>query len=245
MAKKGFDLTLSTHHLRREMMVRYGYYPISLANIQAMMKITQQAFTKDFIAMLPSTDPKSIYAEHMLDKEVLGLTPLDQNRLEFMKTTLPAYVLQHLSGKMEMAHSIEGRLPFFDLPVMDYALPLPNYYHLFGMTEKNLLKIAFKNILPRYILQRTKYGYAAPVLNPFLVKKRPEFFDYFLSKKVVQENNIFCFNDIAQTLKDLKSRTFEGQAEILSERKIMFVLSTHLLYDMFIKKRFQPLPTYQ
>jgi asparagine synthetase B (glutamine-hydrolysing) len=182
----------------------------------------------------------------MSRSEVLGLTPIDQNRLEFMKTTLPTYLLQYLGGKMEMAHSLEGRLPFLDRYVVDYALSLPNHHHLFGMVDKNLLRLAFKDMLPPEILRRPKHGYTAPVLRPFWAKKRPEFLTFFEQAFHSGDQHIllrvYTKHCIIQRL---KHNHFRGQAEILAERAIMFVLSTSLLYDMFIARKPYQLPTYQ
>jgi asparagine synthase (glutamine-hydrolysing) len=244
--KKGFDLVLSNHTDRKTMTQAYGYYPISVGNIQEMEHMAQGIFSEDFLAsMPPRPNARAVYSENMSRSEVLGLTPIDQNRLEFMKTTLPSYLLQYLGGKMEMAHSLEGRLPFLDRYVVDYALSLPNHYHLFGMIDKNLLRLAFKDILPPEIFRRPKHGYAAPVLRPFWANKHPEFFDFFLSKHSIQEHNIFSFQAVRGIIQRLKHNHFKGQAEILAERAVMFVLSTSLLYDMFIARKPCQLPTYQ
>ena len=58
-----------------------------------------------FGVMLASLD-----VEHQL----AGRHPVNQSLYIWGKTMLPNYILSNLGDRMEMAHSIEGRLPFLD-----------------------------------------------------------------------------------------------------------------------------------
>jgi asparagine synthase (glutamine-hydrolysing) len=58
---------------------------------------------------------------------------------------------------MTMAHSIEGRVPFFDIDLINVASRIPLEYK-FGsdQTEKWILRNGFKEILPECVVSRRK-----------------------------------------------------------------------------------------
>ncbi|MGI2298310.1 asparagine synthase (glutamine-hydrolyzing) [Candidatus Cardinium hertigii] len=244
--QKGYDLTISNQDGRDKLISQYGYYPISIGNIQEMENITKDIFSDDFIMAIHDKEPAIVYSENIPRNEILGISLIKKNQLEFLKTTFPLYVLQCLGGKVEMAHSLESRLPFLDLNLINYILTLPDHYHLFGMREKNLLKLAFQSMIPPLVYKRTKRGYTAPILSGFLNNpKRPLFFDHFIwSEATVKSYNLFSYKGIQRTLKYIENNNMDIQMRILLERKIMLVLCTHLLYDMFITNRPIKAPNY-
>lgn len=65
--------------------------------------------------------------------------------------------LQRLD-RMTMAHSIEGRVPFLDIKMIELAQTIPNSLKLVGSppVEKWILRKAFENILPDEIVWREK-----------------------------------------------------------------------------------------
>lgn len=66
-----------------------------------------------------------------------------------------------------MAYSVEGRSPFLDQELMEFAASLPAKLKLRGMTGKRLLKSAMRDILPGEILARSKMGFGVPLLHWF------------------------------------------------------------------------------
>ena len=58
------------------------------------------------------------------------------------KTVLPHYILSNLGDRMEMSHSVEGRVPFMDHNVAEYLQRVPVSLKIRGMTEKYILREA-------------------------------------------------------------------------------------------------------
>jgi asparagine synthase (glutamine-hydrolysing) len=88
----------------------------------------------------------------------------------FLDRTLYADSTNYLPGdllvkadRMTMAHSLEGRSPFLDHELVNWAARLPESLKLRGKTHKYLLKKAFADDLPDSILHRSKQGFGIPV----------------------------------------------------------------------------------
>ena len=89
------------------------------------------------------------------------------NRLDH---TLFADVKSYLAGdllvkadRMTMAASLEGRSPFLDHVLVEWAARLPVKYKLRGRQGKVLLRKAFSDLLPSEVLGHAKQGFGIPV----------------------------------------------------------------------------------
>lgn len=76
------------------------------------------------------------------------------------------YLLDDLNVKMDrasMAASLEGRAPFLDTKLMEYASTLPGHLKLRGSTTKWILKRSMRDLIPDEILTRKKMGFGVPL----------------------------------------------------------------------------------
>jgi asparagine synthase (glutamine-hydrolysing) len=78
------------------------------------------------------------------------------------KIALPNYILSVLGDRMEMAHSIEGRVPFLDHLVVEMARKIPTSVKIKGMTEKYPLREAVKPYITDEVYQRQKHPFLSP-----------------------------------------------------------------------------------
>ena len=97
-----------------------------------------------------------------------GRPVLNKSLYLYGKTALPGYVLTVLGDRMEMAHSIEGRLPFLDSRVVEFAQGLPVSQKIRGTAEKFVLRKAMRGVLPPAQCARRKQAFQAPpaLLHP-------------------------------------------------------------------------------
>lgn len=65
--------------------------------------------------------------------------------------------------KMSMANSLEMRVPFLDLELVQFLESLPSHLKLKGRTHKYIHKQALKKYLPHQIINRKKRGFATPI----------------------------------------------------------------------------------
>ena len=79
---------------------------------------------------------------------------------------LVTYSLPHLlkfEDRNSMAHSIEARVPFTDVRLVDYVSAIPVAYRIHQGWTKWLLRRAVRDLLPPEIVwRRDKLGFAAP-----------------------------------------------------------------------------------
>ena len=83
----------------------------------------------------------------------------------WQKTMLINFILTVLADRMEMAHSIEGRVPFLDHHVAEYAAGLPVSYKIRETTEKYVLREATRDVITPELYARQKHPFIAPPLQ--------------------------------------------------------------------------------
>ena len=73
-----------------------------------------------------------------------------------------------LGDRMEMAHSIEGRVPFLDHHVVEVIRSQPVSQKIRGMTEKYVLREAARDVISDTVYRRQKHPFLSPpaTLNP-------------------------------------------------------------------------------
>ena len=98
----------------------------------------------------------------------------DAQARSLLDCTLHADHVTYLSGDLQpktdrvtMAHSLEARSPFFDVPWLEWTARLPKRYKVRGLKTKWLLASAFADKVPPEISRRGKQGFSVPV-GPWL-----------------------------------------------------------------------------
>ena len=117
-------------------------------------------------------DPLHAY-EQTLPPEIGSWSGLGRDQYVEAKSLLAGYLLSSQGDRVAMANSIEGRFPFLDHRVIEFANRLPPSFKLRGMTEKYILRRALADLLPDEIVRRTKQPYRAPDSQSFFFAGQP------------------------------------------------------------------------
>jgi asparagine synthase (glutamine-hydrolysing) len=88
-----------------------------------------------------------------------------------VNTYLPADLLVKMDIAT-MAYSVEGRSPFLDHRLMEFAAALPPELKMRGTRGKVILKSALAGVLPADILERPKMGFGVPLAQWFRAELR-------------------------------------------------------------------------
>jgi asparagine synthase (glutamine-hydrolysing) len=97
-----------------------------------------------------------------VERQLTGRDVVNQSLYIWSKTMLPGYILGNLGDRMEMAHSVEGRLPFLDHVVVEEAARMPVKMKIRGMTEKYVLREAARPVLIDQVYGRQKHPFMSP-----------------------------------------------------------------------------------
>jgi asparagine synthase (glutamine-hydrolysing) len=159
--------------------------------------------------------------------------PLSRAQWLEMTTLLPGYILASQGDRMLMAHGVEGRFPFLDRDVVEFANRLPARDKLFGLEEKYLLKRAFADLVPDEVRNRPKQPYRAPDAAAFVGDDRPEWVDDVTSERALRDAGVF---DPAVTAAFFaKARRTQGAATSNTDNmRAIAVLSTQLVHQQFV-----------
>ena len=100
--------------------------------------------------------------------QLTGRDALHQSLYLWSKTILCGYILTMLGDRMEMAHSIEGRVPFLDHHFIEVVRSQPVNQKIRGMTEKYVLREAVRDVISDTVYRRQKHPFLSPpaTLNP-------------------------------------------------------------------------------
>jgi len=116
----------------------------------------------------------NIYGENML-KDYLPpvrdiFMPYFQNDLSFVDQILLADFKVKMTDDflfvddaMSMAHSVEGRYPFLDRELVEFAFTIPHEFKFNHKEGKYILKKAMKGLLPKRVLKKAKQGFGSNV----------------------------------------------------------------------------------
>jgi asparagine synthase (glutamine-hydrolysing) len=94
--------------------------------------------------------------------QLSGRDPLHQSLYLWSKTALSGYILTMLGDRMEMAHSIEGRVPFLDHHLVELIRSQPVNQKIRGMTEKYVLREAVRDVITDTVYRRQKHPFLSP-----------------------------------------------------------------------------------
>lgn len=106
------------------------------------------------------------------------------------KLRLADHLLGDHGDRMVFAHSIEGRHPFCDINVVQFALDMPEKYKLRGANEKYILKKIAEGIVPDEIIRRKKFPFQTPGMAQMLKQDNPLARQY-LGYDIIRKQGVF------------------------------------------------------
>lgn len=178
-------------------------------------------------ASLGEWEPIPAY-EHTLPPGIMRWSPLARDQYVEAKSLLAGYLLSSQGDRVAMAGSIEGRVPFLDHRVIEFANRLPPSYKIRGLTEKHILRQALAGLLPEGILHRTKQPYRSPDSQSFFFGGKPlDYVGDLLSAESVRSAGFFDPAAVGRLFEKCRTGRAIGFAD---NQAFVGVLSTMLLH---------------
>ena len=157
--------------------------------------------------------------------------------LEYL-TLLEGYLLSSQGDRMTTAHGVEGRCPFLDHAIVEFAFSLKERLKLRDGIEKFILKDAFQDLLPSTITTRAKQPYRAPDCRAFLARSGDDWLGHILEPSNVARCGLFRGDVVTKFIGRLKTITPE-QISPREDQAFMLLISTLLLWEQFVEN-FRP-----
>lgn len=230
------------------------------AYLRHFFRVTQQDMESPFFSHLPrwdltarlklllSDDVRAELEGYDAIGELEQTLPPDYRRWSYFgqaeyleaKHLMPGYILSSQGDRMAMANSVEGRYPFLDYRVMEFAAKLPARVKMKALDQKHLLKTATRGLIPESILRRPKQPYRAPDGKCFFTSRSGDYAADLLSPDAVRDSGLFNPRAVSLLVEKFRNNRATG---IKDNMAMIGVLSTQLLVHQFIdhsKEGLQP-----
>src|SRR5450759_166290 len=166
-------------------------------------------------------------------------SPLNRAAYLEMTTLLSPYLLSSQGDRMAMAHGVEGRFPFLDHRLFEFAAALPTGTRLRGLREKEILRRWASRILPPRIKERRKQPYRAPDAPCFFGPNAPEWVGDHLTSDALRRVGVFSPTSVGGLVRRCRAGLATGFRE---NQALVGVLSTQLWHNQFIEGVISPTP---
>lgn len=157
--------------------------------------------------------------------------PLSQAQYLETAFLLPGYILSSQGDRVSMAHAVEGRFPFLDPRVIDFATRIPPQLKLRALREKHILREATRDLLPAAIADRPKQPYRAPDSHAFLRSGRHDYVDAQMSPTALAAAGLFDPAAVQKLVRKCATSRVVGARD---NAAFVGILSTQLLHGRFV-----------
>ncbi|MFN7102851.1 MAG: asparagine synthase (glutamine-hydrolyzing) [Pseudorhizobium sp.] len=155
--------------------------------------------------------------------------PLHQAQYLEARFLLPGYILSSQGDRMAMAHGIEGRFPFLDHRLVEFANRLHPDAKLKGLSEKDILRRVAGDLLPETVVRRPKQPYRAPDSASFF-SPEPDYLRDLLRPQAIADSGLFAPEAVARLHQKCRARPVSGFRD---NAAFVGILSTQIWLQSF------------
>ena len=131
-----------------------------------------------------------------------------------------------VEDKLSMANSLESRVPFLDIDLVNYVIGIDPEIKFSKDNGKLLLKNAIEDIVPANVLKNPKVGFIPPVEH-WNEKSNKKFINQLLSEQKINDYGIFN----TEYIENLKSKIFSEDYSVA--RKFWSIMSFQAWLDIY------------
>ncbi len=191
-----------------------------------MLSLSQQ-FTDDQMKRIMTSQFESLetaYSSTQMNAE-------NRTSLAYMMAIdYQTYLVDDIMQKVDratMSVGLEGREPFLDHRIIEYAAQLPDEFKYKDGIKKRILRDIVHQYVPQKLLDRPKMGFAIPIAKWLTTELRP-MVDDFLSEKKIVEQGILNWEEVDK----MKRKFYGGKKEY--DTKIWYVLMFQMWYTKWM-----------
>ena len=156
------------------------------------------------------------------------------NRAQYIeaKSLMAGYLLCAQGDRMLMANSVEGRFPFLDHRVIEFANSIHPRLKMKVLDEKYLLKRAMGRLLPKEIVMRHKQPYRAPNVPAFFTGASPAYVKQMLDRSTIERYGYFDTDKVERLVGKVQGGRAIGNSDNMA---LVGILSTQIWHRLFIE----------
>ena len=153
-----------------------------------MLSLSQQ-FTNDQMKDFMLGDFEELSTAYLSNELTNNTSPLAYMQAIDYETYLLDDILQKVD-RATMTHSLEGREPFLDHRIIEFAAKLPNEYKYHDGVKKRIVRDIVHQYIPKEMMDRPKMGFAIPIAD-WLNKDLKELVEEYISETKIKETRVF------------------------------------------------------
>jgi asparagine synthase (glutamine-hydrolysing) len=221
---------------KRGVSVRQRRLHVSGIPVPLMEKLSLLLFRKDRRAALT--------AQRANTENGLGdsARPLVNRVQESRIAGMPIDILGFLGDRVEMAHSLEVRVPFLDHKLYDMAKWIPDDFKMRDGVEKAVLRDAAKHIVPEDLRMRRKQGFmitSDPIDLFGTDHDATESLRIHLSREAFEAARVFSYRtyrflSVLARMPAWAPFAFAKRLRREANKVLMYIMQVHMLHHMFV-----------
>jgi asparagine synthase (glutamine-hydrolysing) len=220
--------TVSTEGVRRVL----GFTPSWIEAASGALFKLRGMLAADYAAEISEREPYRALLDSLdLPGRLAGRAPVNQSLYLWGKTILASYILVVLGDRMEMAHSVEGRVPFLDHHVVELVGSFPVTAKIRGMTEKFILREAARPVLTDTVYRRQKHPFLSPPATLEEKGKLNQLMQDTLRGPVLASLGFFDRGKVTRLLDELPRMSAADRTVV--DQGLMLILSACVLHERF------------
>jgi asparagine synthase (glutamine-hydrolysing) len=194
---------------------------------EIMLSLSQQFTNKQMSKIMKNnfSELETMYQSNELLKD-------SNSSLSYMMAIdFQTYLLDDILQKVDratMTHSLEGREPFLDHRILEFAAQLPDNFKYNNGIKKRILKDITHQYIPQKLLDRPKMGFAIPIAS-WLNNQLKDYVEEYINKDRIVKQGIFNWSYISQ----LKTSFYSGRKEY--DTKLWYFLTFQMWYSKWME----------
>jgi asparagine synthase (glutamine-hydrolysing) len=154
----------------------------------------------------------------------------DLNKLLYLE--IYTFLIDHnlnYTDKAGMANSVEIRVPYLDLDLVNFSATIPVKYKMRGRETKFILKKVAERYLPTEVIYRSKSGFGAPVEH-WVRQELVEYIDNKLQKKNLNRSGLYKYHRV----KEITEKNKAGQ--INASYSVWSLLAIQSWFEQYVNE---------
>jgi len=196
-------------------------------NCAQMLKYRSEQFTTTQLKKLLTFAPNPLTTAFDSDTSKID-DCISQMLMVDYQTYMSANILTKVD-RATMSVGLEGREPFLDKSIIEFASQLPSHFKYRDGEQKWVLKQITHKYLPKKIMQRPKMGFSPPITEWFRDELKSYFLNYLGHERLTREG---YFN--ADEVVRMRDEYLAGKN--ISVKKLWFILMFQMWHEKWMER---------